>query len=139
MPSLVDMLRRLADEYEKEEHGEVSKATEQRIAELEAAVKRAPADDREEALEELDEDEWELVKQHRASKETPESKPKRERKPAEEEKPRRTRPGRKAGAAYNWYLDDDNVVQRSDIPVVYNGDDEPDEVELPDEPEAEVA
>jgi hypothetical protein len=132
------MLRRLADEYEKEEKGESSAATEKRIAELEAAVKRAPADDREEALEELDEDEWELVKQHRAGKETSGPKPK-PKKPAAEEKPKRTRPGRKSGEAYQWYLDDDNVVQRSDIPVVYNGEDEPDEVELPDDEAADAA
>ncbi len=139
MPNLVDLLRRLADEYEKEEKGESSAATEKRIAELEAAVKRAPADDREDAIEELDDDEWELIRQHRAGKDTP-PKPKREPKPVEE-KPRRTRPGRKSGSPYQWYVDDDGRVQRSDIPVVYNGDDEPDEVELPDdgEDEAEVA
>lgn len=43
---------------------------------------------------------------------------------------RRTRPGRKSGAAYDWTLDDDGEVVRSDVAVVYSGEDEPDEVEL---------
>jgi hypothetical protein len=139
MPNLVDLLRRLADEYEKEENGEASKATENRIAALEAQIKAAPAEERKDAADELDDEERELIKQHRATKEPTEPKPKPKAKAEPDPKPKRTRPGRKAGAAYNWYLDDDDVVQRSDIPVVYNGDDEPDEVELPDEPEAEVA
>ena len=47
----------------------------------------------------------------------------------------RTRPGRKSGEAYDWTVDDDGNVVRSDVAVVWSGEDEPDEVELPPEPD----
>lgn len=49
------------------------------------------------------------------------------------QKPRRTRPGRKSGAAYDWEIDDSGKVQKLRIPRVFSGEDEPDEVELPGE------
>lgn len=51
--------------------------------------------------------------------------------------PRRTRPGRKSGMAYDWWVDDEGRVTKLDIARVYTGEDEPDEVELPDEEETE--
>lgn len=42
----------------------------------------------------------------------------------------RTRPGRKSGRAYGWWIDDDGEVVRLDIARVYSGPDEPDEVDL---------
>ena len=46
---------------------------------------------------------------------------------------RRKRPGRRSGAAYDWYVDDDGQVVRSPVAVIYSGEDEPDEVEMLDE------
>lgn len=63
--------------------------------------------------------------------------------PAEEEEPpppssRRTRPGRKQGQAYGWWVDDDGNVQKLAVARIWNEPDEPDEVQLlPEEPEPE--
>lgn len=46
---------------------------------------------------------------------------------------KKTRPGRKSGAAYDWTVDDDGHVQHSDVAVIYTGADEDDEVELEDD------
>lgn len=46
---------------------------------------------------------------------------------------KRKRPGRKAGAAYDFDVDDDGRVIPLEVARVYTGDDEPDEVELPDD------
>ena len=55
-----------------------------------------------------------------------------------EEKKKKTRPGRKNGKAYGWYLDERGKVKISDVAQVYSGEDEPDEVELyPDDEEEE--
>lgn len=43
----------------------------------------------------------------------------------------KTRPGRKSGMAYDWTVDDDGNVVESATAIVYTGEDEPDEVELP--------
>lgn len=45
----------------------------------------------------------------------------------------RRRPGRKKGAAYTWDVDDEGNVRQLDTAKVYQGADEPDEVELPAE------
>lgn len=50
-------------------------------------------------------------------------------KPKPKPKPR-TRPGRKSGNAYDWWVDDDGNVTRLDVARIYSGDDEPDEVEI---------
>lgn len=54
-----------------------------------------------------------------------------ESKPPAPPKPKKTRPGRKAGNAYAWTVDDDGNVSKTGTAVVYSGEDEPDEVELP--------
>lgn len=141
-PDMVKMLRDLADAYEKEarleQEGESTKAIEERIERLEQGVKGADRADVEDAIEELSEDEWELVQQHRAAG-AAKPKPKAKAKVEEEERPRRTRPGRKSGSAYQFHVDDDGRVHRTDIAHIYNGEDEPDEVELPDDDEHEAA
>jgi hypothetical protein len=139
MPDLVKMLRDLADAYEKEARqeaeGESTKATEERIAKLEQAVEQRSSSELDEAAEEISDEEWQLIERHRAGSSRPKPKPK----PEADEKPRRTRPGRKSGNAYQYWVDDDGRVHKTDIAHIYSGDDEDDEVELPDEPEADVA
>jgi hypothetical protein len=133
MPDLKALLRKLADEYEAEEERERSSAREERIDKLEAelrkAMRRTPeaVDD---AVEELSDEEWKLIEQHRKGAAAP---PPAVEEPTEEEPPRRTRLGRKSGQAYMWTVDDDGNVQKVDIAHVYSGADEPDEVTLPDE------
>ena len=51
-------------------------------------------------------------------------------------KPKRTRPGRRAGNVYDWDVDADGRVVRLGTAKVYNGDDEPDQVDLPDDEDA---
>lgn len=140
MPDLVTLLRRLADEYEKEERdekaGEVSKATEDRIAALEAQIAAKPSDEKADAIEELSDDEWELIQQHRGkAKETPGLEPQPEPEPEPKTRPRqrvteampqiwagqdepdvveyedddgkvKTRKGRKRGQPYGWHVED---------------------------------
>lgn len=53
-----------------------------------------------------------------------------------DKKKSKSRPGRKNGRAYGWYVDEKGRVKVSDVATVYSGEDEPDEVELyPDEEE----
>lgn len=135
MTDMKKVLRDLADAYEREEEGERTAALAKEIEDLKAAVAAAPAAKVDDALEDVTDEERELIRAHRAG--TP--KPKRETKPKEEPKPRRTRPGRKSGMLYEWHVDDDGNVIKTDIPTVYNGPDEEQEVELPDPVEAEAA
>lgn len=139
MPDLAQLLRRLADEYEREAAeeaaGEASAATEQRIAELEARLQAAdpsPAQVRS-ALDDLDDEEQELIRQHRAARTaaggggnggSPDG--------GQPPPPRtRTRPGRRRGNAYAWDVGDDGEIVQLDTAKVYQGEDEPDRVELP--------
>jgi hypothetical protein len=43
---------------------------------------------------------------------------------------KKTRPGRKSGRAYDWYVDDKGKVIVTDVATVYSGEDEPEEVEM---------
>jgi hypothetical protein len=55
-----------------------------------------------------------------------------------EEKKKKTRPGRKNGRAYGWYIDERGKVKVTSVAQVYSGEDEPDEVEMyPDEEESD--
>jgi hypothetical protein len=58
----------------------------------------------------------------------------------DEGKKKKSRPGRKNGRAYGWYVDEKGKVKVSDVATVYSGEDEPDEVELypDDEDEEEI-
>lgn len=120
MPDLVTLLRRLADEYEKEEKGEASSKTEERIDALEAQIAAKPKEEREEAFEELDEDEWKLVQDHRASRNAPAPEPDE----LEEEQPAKPkmRRGRKRGQVYQ--------DEKGAVGYVYQGDDEDDLVSV---------
>jgi hypothetical protein len=140
MADLKDMLRRLADLYEAEEKAELTRAQEERIAKLEKQLAGASQEDREDALEEITDDEYDLIRQHRASLAAgagrdDDDDDEEDDKPTvkKEEKPRRVRPGRRNGNAYQWTVDDKGRVRKLDIPSIYNGDDEPEEVELPDD------
>ena len=117
MPDLVKMLRDLADAYEREEReeraGEASKATETRIEQLEALVAKASSSEKSDAIEELTDDEWALIEEHRGGKrEKPEPPEVKEEK--EERKRRRQR-----------------VSEQ--MPQIWSGDDEADIVEYEDE------
>lgn len=141
MPDFKKMLRDLADAYEREEDGENSQALTARIDALELKLAAAPKDERDEALEEITDEEYELIRQHRAG--TTATADEEAAPPVVEEEPpaaRKTRPGRKQGTAYHWTVGEDGKVQQVDIPTIYNGPDEEAEVELPaDEPEADAA
>ncbi len=136
MADIKKALRDLADMLEREEEGESSKALQDRIDALEAKIADASPKERRDALDELelDDDELALIREHRAGKGKPKEEP-AVKEPKEEPKPRRTRPGRKSGMLYQYYIDDDGNKVGVDIPIVYSGADEPDEVEMDDEPE----
>lgn len=61
----------------------------------------------------------------------------KEKQEEEGQKKRKTRPGRKNGKAYGWYVDEKGRVKVSEVAQVYSGDDEPDEVELYDQDDEE--
>ena len=133
-------MRRLADEIEKEEAGDKSKATEDRIAALEKQLAKAQAAapaQVNEALEEITDEEYELIRARRAGKQAPPAADPPP--PPVEEKPKRTRPGRKNGAAYSWTVDEKGKVQKTDIAHIYSGEDEPNEVPIPDDDVEEPA
>ncbi len=138
---LEEMLEKQLEHLRAKQGSERERQLEERLAVLEKRLAAKPDDEVEEAIEELDDDEWELIKQHRASKTAPNPKPDDPDEPdePEEEKTeaRKIRPGRKSGMAYKWDVDDNNKVRRLDIATIYHGPDEPDEVEL--EPREEVA
>lgn len=116
MPDLVTLLRRLADEYEKEEAGEQSATDKARLDKLEeqvaAASKGSSAEERIDAVTDLTDEEWELLQAHRAGNKLP-SPPPPDPEDKQEVKLRRER------------------LTRS-IPRIHNGDDEPDTVEYED-------
>lgn len=135
--NLTKALRRLADDLEKEEQGQLSEAALARLEALEARVETQysrdeilkalgtlSAEERRAVLGELD-----LPEPAPEPAPEPESQPE----PEPEPKPKRVRAGRKSGSLYMWDVDDKGRQFPLDIPHLYSGDDEPDEVELPDE------
>ncbi len=48
----------------------------------------------------------------------------------DEEREPLTRPGRKSGAAYDWYVGEDGQIIQSETAIVYSGEDEPESVPL---------
>jgi hypothetical protein len=144
---LKQVLRDLANAYEKEEEGESSRALTERIDRLEAqlAGKNPTKTQVEDAAEELelDDDELAAVKEFLAERRkgsdahgTPDGAAPDGSAGGDPPKPK-TRPGRKSGQVYKWDVDDDGNVIALDIPKVFSGDDEPDRVELPAETEDE--
>lgn len=59
--------------------------------------------------------------------------PTKKKQPAKKKPAGRTRPGRKAGQAYDYDVDDDGRIVSLSVAQVYSGEDEPDEVQLPDD------
>lgn len=101
-------------------------------AELQQAETKAERDEIRDRLEALEARNAELEKL--LSEAEPEEEPEKEPEPEEEPEPsaRRTRPGRKSGSAYTYTINEDGNRVEVDIPTIYSGPDEPDEVELPD-------
>lgn len=136
MPNMVKLLRDLADAYEREEKGESDAGLRAEIDELKEAISKKPQVEKQDALAELDDEERQLLADHRAGKLNP---PPADEQPSEEileTTPKRTRPGRRSGQAYNYFIDDDGRKHPTDLPTIYSGPDEPDEVELPEDDEA---
>ena len=137
MADIAAIMRRLADEIEREDAGEQTAAqataTEERIAALEEQLKAAKRKEgpaaAEDALEEISDEEMELIRAHRAGTISPPTIELPAVDPLESVKTK-TRPGRKKGEAYQWTVADNGKVQKTDIAHVYSGEDEPDLVEL---------
>jgi hypothetical protein len=111
-----------------------------RLEKLEGLLADRPAAERREALEDLSDDELELLREYRAGNlkpaaDEPSGEPDGD--DIQDVTPKRTRPGRKAGRPYSWTVGDDGEVVRLDIPSIFHGEDEPDEVEIPDADEAD--
>ena len=138
-------LRRLADELDRDDERVTIEALRAEVEELKG---RKPS--REEivsVLAELDDDERaELGLPVRETEEIEEeAEPKRKRKgklqaapePEQEQEAPKLRPGRKSGNAYAWDVDEQGQVVGLNHAKVYMGEDEPDEVEIPELREAE--
>lgn len=114
---------------------------EQRLAAIEARFEAQPEEEQRDALADLSKEERKLLADFRAGTlklQTDEGEPEIEE--VEPPEPRRkTRPGRKSGSVYQYYTDDDGRVHATDLPQVWSGEDEPDEVEIPDDEESEAA
>lgn len=145
MPSADDLLEQwLAagqDLLKARKGSEREAALEERIAQLEARFEAKPEDEKDEALEEITDEEYDLIRQHRAGTTPPPADPPPADPPADPPATvPKTRPGRKQGKAYHWTVGEDGKVEQVSIPTIYNGPDEDDEVELPaDEPAADAA
>jgi hypothetical protein len=130
---LEELLEKQLELVRAKKGSEKEAALEARIAELESRFEEKPKEERDDAIEEITDEEYDLIRQHRAGAK-PE--PVVEPEPVADPPARKTRPGRKSGKVYLWTVDDNGTVQKTDIPHVYNGADEDDEVELPEETEA---
>lgn len=58
--------------------------------------------------------------------------------PVPDPEPGKTRPGRKQGMAYSWWVDEDGKVYQLDTARVWNEPDEEEQVALPDEAPPEL-
>jgi len=118
MADIAKIMRRLADEIEAEDAGEQTKKQEaerdERIAKLEAQLTKASPAEFQEAVEELSDEEWELIKAHRTGTHEPKAEPELEAEETKDEKRPRQR-------------------LTSQIPRIWSGADEPDHVEYLDE------
>jgi hypothetical protein len=123
MPIEIDDLRELIEKVEKREADARAE-----LADAETAEERQQIRARIDALEARNAEMEKLLAGHDEPEPEVETEPEPE---PEEPEARRTRPGRRSGAAYMWTVDDDGNRVELDIPSVYSGADEPDEVELP--------
>ncbi len=124
-------LRRWADDLDAEDRAEKEAALEQRVDRIEEGNALTEAERTElvelrhklAALEEADDREADDEKPTDEIVETTDE-------PDEDEKPALTRPGRKSGAAYDWYVGEDGQIIQSETAIVYSGEDEPESVPL---------
>lgn len=137
MADMRKILTRLLEEVDKEDREtilEELKGKKLTGSELLEAIKELDKDSRAEVRKLLAdvEDEIEDEEDDDGKKKTP--KIKKEDEDDDDGKKKttkvRTRPGRKSGRAYGWWIDDDGEVIKLDIARVYSGEDEPDEVDL---------
>lgn len=122
-------LRRWADELDAEERAEKEAALEDKVAKLEQGRE---TDEKDQEIEEL--------KAKLAALEAADRPPEGDAPPAattddeptieEEEVKPKTRPGRKSGAAYDWYVGEDGQIIDSETAIIYSGPDEPESVAL---------
>lgn len=130
---LEEMLTAQLDLVRAKKGSEKESKLEERLALLEERFAEKPKDERTEALEELSDEEWDLVRAHRAGTPKKEEPVVVENTPEPTPKDRKQRPGRKAGNLYSYVTDEGGRVTPVDIPTIFSGDDEPDFVDLPDE------
>jgi len=135
-------LQKMLAELEEEERNDLLlelKDKKLTSSELVEAIKNLPADERaavRDAFIETAETEGSRTEKKDAKELEEEARKEEEAKGVEgeeekkDEKKRKTRPGRKHGRAYDWYVDDKGRVKVTDIASVYSGEDEPDEVEM---------
>lgn len=126
---LTRLLKELDSEEEKEllESLKGKKLTHEELLE---AIRSMPPEHRKEVREALAEVKEEIEEEEETK---PKPKPTAEEEEEEEEetKPKnRTRPGRKSGKAYGWWVGEDGEIVKLDIARIYTGEDEPDEVEM---------
>ncbi len=146
MPLSPAHLRKWADELEAEEKAELDAAERKRIEEL--AAKPSLESEEIEWLRKmragLDEEDKADAEKAKAEEEA-KTKAKAEEDAkgntddagtATDDQKAKTRPGRKNGQAYGWWVDDDGKVFRLDTARIYSGEDEPDEVEIAEAPAA---
>ena len=156
MADIKEALRRLLKELDDEEKDDLlkelkgKKLTSQELLE---AIKELPPESRKEirevflGIQEEIEEETEEEETKKTKTKTKETTNEEEESEEEEEtkSKRKTRPGRKSGRAYGWWIDEKGKVIPLDIARIYSGEDEPDEVELvpdtddEDDEETEVA
>ena len=139
-PKVREVLARVARELQDEETAAEFEELKQRKPtwdDLMQLVKDAPPEARAELRSILAEEGVTVVPPKSNGKGKAKEPPPDEPDEPDEPKPpaRRKRPGRKSGSAYDWYVDDDGNVVRSPVAVIYSGEDEPDEVEMLDEPD----
>jgi hypothetical protein len=139
---LARIARELEDEEAKDEIQELRDALAEgkkvSIADIRDAISEAPPEERAQLrqilAEEMDGEPAPVAdppKPKRGKKADPPTPP-----PADG---RKTRPGRKSGMAYDWFVDDDGKVVRLPTATIYSGEDEPDEVEMfPDDEDEPV-
>jgi len=148
MPSdIKEILRRVLQELDAEEQNDLLLELKDRKLtgkELIEAIRSLPDDERAEVREafiKVAEDEGGPKEKKQAKELEEDAEEDEEAKTVEtegEEKKKKTRPGRKNGKAYGWYVDENGRVKVTDVAQVYSGEDEPDEVELyPDGEEEE--
>lgn len=137
MADTKEVLRRVLKELDEEEKSELLESLKGKKLtsdELLAAIRELPPEARKEvreALADVKEDIEEEDKDKKKTKTKIESTEDDEEEDKDKKAPKtRTRPGRKSGRAYGWWIDDDGEVVKLDIARVYSGPDEPDEVDL---------